>query len=87
MRVLIALPILLLAACDVTQDNQNGATTLSVDHSEAANTLDAAGDTAQNIGGAIVNDVQDTAAQVDNQVDVDVDVNRNGSASADANAN
>jgi hypothetical protein len=87
MRVAIALPLLLLAACNVTKDDQNGATTLSIDHSEAENTLDAAGDTAQNIGGTIVNDVQDTAAQVDNQVDVDVDVNRDGTASANANAN
>lgn len=87
MRLAIALPLLLLAACNVSQDNQNGETTLSIDHSDAENTLHAAGDTAQEVGGAIVNDVKDTAAEVDNKVDVDVDVNRDGNASADANAN
>jgi hypothetical protein len=80
--IITAIPLLLLSACNVTKDDQNGATTLSVDHSEAANTLDTVGDTAQNVGGAIVNDVQETATQVDNQVDVDVDVNRDGNANA-----
>jgi len=82
MRLLIAAPLLLLGACDVDRDSGNETTTLSFNEAVAQNTLEDAGDTAKNIGGAIANDVEQTAAKVENKVgDVDVDVNvtRNGS--------
>lgn len=81
MRILFALPMLLLGACDVSTDGGNDQVTIQYDENAAR----AAGDTAQNIGGAIVNDVQDTAGKVQNKVgdvDVDVDVNRNEPANA-----
>jgi hypothetical protein len=76
MRIAIALPLFLLAACNVSKDDGNGTTTVSFDQNAAENTLDTVGDQAQNIGGEIVNDVKETADKVDNKVgDVDVDVN------------
>jgi hypothetical protein len=76
MRVsLAALPILVLCACEANVDQGNDSVTLQYDQNLAE---DAAGDIAngaQQIGGAIVNDVQETAEKVDNKVDVDVDIN------------
>ena len=82
MRLLIAAPLLLLGACNVDRDSGNETPTLSFNEAVAQTTLEDAGDAAKNIGGAIANDVEQTAAKVENKVgDVDVDVNvtRNGS--------
>ena len=82
MRLLIAAPLLLLGACNVDRDSGNETTTLSFNEAVAQNTLEDVGNTAESIGGKIANDVEQTAAKVENKVgDVDVDVNvtRNGS--------
>ncbi len=81
MRILMAAPLLLLAACNVDRDAGNDTTTVSFNEEVAANTLEDVGNTAENIGGAIANEAEQTAAKVENKVgDVDVDVNvtRNG---------
>ncbi|HEU0284832.1 MAG TPA: hypothetical protein VFR52_06800 [Sphingomicrobium sp.] len=81
MRVLMAVPLLLLGACNVDRDAANDTTTVSFNEEVAANTLEDVGNTAENIGGAIANEAEQTAAKVENEVgDVDVDVNvtRNG---------
>ena len=81
MRILMAAPLLLLAACNVDRDAGNDTTTVSFNEEVAANTLEDVGQTAENIGGAIANEAEQTAAKVENKVgDVDVDVNvtRNG---------
>jgi hypothetical protein len=81
MRILMAAPLLLLGACNVDRDAGNDTTTVSFNEEVAANTLEDVGETAQNIGGAIANEAEQTAAKVENKVgDVDVDVNvtRNG---------
>ena len=81
MRILIAAPLLLLGACNVDRDAGNDTTTVSFNEEVAANTLEDVGQTAENIGGAIANEAEQTAAKVENKVgDVDVDVNvtRNG---------
>jgi hypothetical protein len=81
MRLLIAAPLLLLGACNVDRDAGNETTTLSFNEAIAENTLEDVGATAENIGGAIANEAEQTAAKVENKVgDVDVDVNvtRNG---------
>ena len=76
MRLLIAAPLLLLGACNVDRDSGNETTTLSFNEAVAQNTLEDVGDTAENIGGAIANEAEQTAAKVENKVgDVDVDVN------------
>jgi hypothetical protein len=87
MRMLIAVPLLMLGACNVDRDATNDTTTVSFDESAAKNTAEDVGAAAENIGGAIANDVEKTADKVQNKVgdvDVDVDVSRNGDANANA---
>ena len=87
MRILIAVPLLMLGACNVDRDSGNGTTTVSFDESAAANTAEDVGAAAENIGEAIANDVERTADKVQNKVgdvDVDVDVSRHGEADANA---
>ena len=82
MRLLIAAPLLLLGACNVDRDSGNETTTLSFNEAVAQNTLEDVGNRAEDIGGKIANEAEQTAAKVENRVgDVDVDVNvtRNGS--------
>jgi hypothetical protein len=81
MRILFALPLLFLGACNVDRDAGNETTTVSFDEEAAVNTAEDVGETAEDIGSAIVNDVERTADKVSNEVgdvDVDVDVDRNG---------
>ena len=81
MRILIAAPLLLLGACNVDRDQANDTTTLSFNEAVAENTLEDVGQTAENIGGVIANEAEQTAGKVENEVgdvDVDVDVTRNG---------
>ena len=81
MRLFIAAPILLLCACNVDRDAGNETTTLSFNEAVAQNTLEDVGETAENIGGAIANEAEQTVDKVENKVgdvDVDVDVTRNG---------
>jgi hypothetical protein len=74
MRVLFAVPLLLLGACQVTKDDNS--TTLSFNEDVAANAAEDIGNAAENLGGAIANEADQTAAKVENKVgDVDVDVN------------
>ena len=74
MRILFAVPLLLLGACRVTKDDNS--TTLSFNEDVAANAAEDIGNAAENLGGAIANEADQTAAKVENKVgDVDVDVN------------
>ena len=76
MRVALALPLLFVSACNVSRDDGNDAVTIQYDQNTAENAAADAGNFAQNVGGAIANDVQSTADKVQNaDVDVDVDAN------------
>ncbi len=88
MRILIALPLLMVAGCNVENDGANDQVSVQYNEqklregvSEAAETAGAvaagAGNVAVSAGRAIKNEVGD--------VDVDIDVNRNGTATANAN--
>ena len=78
MRILFAIPILLLGACQVSKDDANGTTSITYNSDVAENAAADIGNTAQNIGADIGNDVQKTADKVQNKVDnTDVDVNVN----------
>jgi hypothetical protein len=82
---IIAIPLLVLAACNVSKDDGNGTTTVSFDQNQAEATLDTVGNQAQAVGGEIVNDVKeagDTVQDKAGNVDIDVDTN-----TADGNAN
>ena len=79
MRIAIALPFMLLAACNVSKEGNE--TTVTLDQNAAESAVGTAADTAQNAGAAIANDVGQAADTVQNQVgDVDVDVKTDGNA-------
>ena len=76
MRILFAIPLLALAACQVSKDNSNGTTSVTYNSDLAENTAADIGNTAQNIAGDIGNDVQKTGDKIQN-TDVNVKVNTN----------
>lgn len=84
MRILIALPLLLVAGCDVDRDPANDTTTIELNEAEAQNMAEDVGNTAENIGEAIANEAEETAAKIQN-TDVDVDVNTNAGGDQPAN--
>ena len=77
MRIALALPILLLGACQVSKDNANGTTTVTYNSEVAENAAADVGNTAQNVAADIGNDVKKTGDKIENKVgnkDVDVKV-------------
>ena len=87
MRILLAVPLLMLGACQVSKDDNS--TTVSFNEDVAANAAADAGNFAENVGGMIANDVEQTADKVQNEigdVDVDVNVSRNNGNAANSNS-
>ena len=92
MRIAIAaLPLLALAACNVTTDDKNDAVTVQYDENVAANAADDVGNAAQDLGNATANAADKVANKADELKDkadnlsVDVDVKTDGTK-ATANA-
>ena len=78
MRILLAIPLLLLGACQVSKDEGNGTTSVTYNSDVAENAAADVGNTAQNIAADIGNDIQRTGDKIENKVgDKDVDVNVN----------
>ena len=75
-RLLIALPLLALAACQVNRDEGNGTITAEFNEDVAQNTARDVGNEAERIGGAIANEADQAIDKAQN-VDVDVDVDTN----------
>ena len=75
MRIALAIPLLLLGACQVSKDDANNTVSVTYNEDVAANVAAGVGNTAENIAADIGNDVQRTADKVQN-TDVDVNVNR-----------
>ena len=76
MRFIIALPILALAACQVSKDDNNGTITAEYNQDVAENAAEDVGNFAENLGGAIANEAEQTADKIENTgVDVKVDTN------------
>lgn len=75
MRMILALPLLLLGACQVSKDDANNTVSVTYNEEVAANTAADVANTAQNIASDIGNDVERTTDKVQNS-DVDVNVNR-----------
>ena len=74
MRALIALPLMALAACQVSKDDQNDTITATYNEEVAENAAEDVGNFAENLA----NDIEDTAEKVENRVDkVDIDVDTN----------
>jgi hypothetical protein len=68
MRIALALPLLLLGACQVSKDDNNGTTSVTYNSDVAENTAADVGNTAQNIAADIGNDVKATSEKIDNKV-------------------
>ena len=76
MRIVIALPLFALAACQVTKDDQNDTITATYNEDVAENAASDVG----NFAGVVADDVTNTAEDIGNKaqnVDVDVDVDTN----------
>ena len=80
MRIaLAAIPLLLLGACQVSKDANNGTTSVTYNSDLAENAASDVGNTAQNIANDIGSDVKNTGQQIQNKVgnaDVKVNVNK-----------
>jgi hypothetical protein len=79
MRILFAIPLLLLGACQVSKDNGNGTTSVTYNSDVAENAAADVGNTAQNIGADIANDVEKTGDKIENKVgnsDVDIKIGK-----------
>ena len=77
MRIALAIPLLLLGACNVSKEGN--AVTVQYDQNTAENTAADIGNTAQNIAADIGNDVKKTGDKIENKVgntDVSVKVNK-----------
>ena len=68
MRIALAIPLLLLAACQVSKDPNNGTVSVTYNSDVAENAAADIGNTAQNIGADIANDVQKTGAKIENKI-------------------
>ena len=81
MRVLLALPLLALAACQVTKDDANDSVTVEYNQDVAEEGLQDAANLAGNVAGTVANDVEQAADKVENtDIDVDVDTDANKAA-------
>ena len=87
MRILIAIPLLLLGACNVSKEGN--AVTVQYDQNTAQNTAADIGNTAQNIAADIGNDVQKTGSKIQNKVgntDVNIKVGKDEHTNRTSNA-
>jgi hypothetical protein len=73
MRILLAIPLLALVACNVSKEGN--AVTVQYDQNTAENAAADVGNTAQNIASDIGNDVQNTGEKIQNKVGDDHQTN------------
>jgi len=76
MRIFVTLPLLALAACQVTKDDANDSVTVEYNQDVAENGIEDAANLAGNVAATVANDVEQAADKVEN-TDIDVDVNTN----------
>jgi hypothetical protein len=77
MRILFAVPLLLVGACNVSKDNANNTVSVTLNEEEAGNAANDAGNTIQNIASDVGNEAQnlgDKAKNTDVKVNVNSDV-------------
>jgi hypothetical protein len=76
MRLLFILPVMALAACQVSKDSDNGTVTAEFNQDVAENAAADVGNFAENLGSSIANEAEQAANKIENtDVDVDVDTN------------
>ena len=66
MRIALAIPLLLLGACNVSKDGN--AVTVQYDQNTAENAATDIGNTAENIATDIGNDIQKTSDKIENKI-------------------
>ena len=71
MRIALAIPLLLLGACQVSKDDNNGTMSVTYNSDVAENAAADVGNTAQNIAADIGNDIQKTGDKIENRIDDD----------------
>jgi hypothetical protein len=69
MRLLLALPLLALAACQVSKDDQNDTISATYNQDVAENAAADIGNTAENIAADIGNDVEEAADKAQDKAD------------------
>ena len=85
MRMLMLLPLLVTAACDVDSDSQNEQVTLEYDRKRIKEAAAGAARTAREVGSGVGNVAVSTGRAIKKEggeVDVDIDVTRNRQNSA-----
>ena len=90
MRMLIALPLLGLAACNVNNDSGNDQVTLEYNGQKIEDAASDAADTARDVASGVGNVAASTGRAVKNEVgdiDVDLDISRNRTDASAGNAN
>jgi hypothetical protein len=88
MRLILALPLLALAGCDVDNDSGNDQVRIGYNEQRIEDAAAATARTAEEVGSSVGNVAVSTGRAVRNEVgdiDVDVDVTRNRSGGATAN--
>lgn len=88
MRLMLALPLLALAGCDVDNDSANDQVRLSYNQQRIEDAAAATARTAKEVGSGVGNVAVSTGRAVRNEVgdiDVDVDVTRNRARDSAAN--
>ena len=76
MRIVLALPLLALAACQVSKDEQNDTITATYNEEVAENAASDVGNFAEDVAADVTNTAEDIGEKAQN-VDVDVDVDTN----------
>jgi hypothetical protein len=85
MRILIAVPLLLLAACSVENDPRNRQTTIGFDTNVVTNTTDRLSNVAEDTAA----DLERAGQELRNEarsIDVDVDIRRNPPGNSTGNS-
>ena len=85
MRIALAIPLLLLGACQVSKDDNNGTMSVNYNSDVAENAAADVGNTAQNIAADIGNDIQKTGDKIENRVGDDDNKAANNQANATEN--
>ncbi len=80
MRILIALPLLALGACQVSKDEANNTITASFNQDVAANAVEDVQNVGANVAAGVGNEIKRAGDRIDNtdvSVNVDTDVKTN----------
>lgn len=78
MRIILMLPLLLAAGCNVDNDEANDQMTLEYNQERIEDAAASAANTAEEIGASLGNVAESTGQAISNEVgDIDVDVNVN----------